>query len=319
MIFQGLIEKMYRKMLFRRCEEHDTTYYFSEEDFEGLKKEPYGFKNRRGERLQGYFYSADVKFDNRIVVFEHGLGSGHRAYMREIVTLASHGYLVFAYDRTGCVSSEGETIQGFGASLSDLDACLRALKSDERFSGCDFSVVGHSWGGFSSLNVAAYHPDVSHIVAISGFCSVEAMHEQVFSGFLRHYRKHLYAIEERTNPDYVSARAEESLRNTEAKVLVIHSEDDKVVSARVHFDRLAQALDDKENIRFMKVSGKNHNPNYTADAVKYLAEYSAQNRKMAKKLKTPEQKQAFISSFDWRRMTEQDTAVWQEIFATLDA
>ena len=30
-------------------------------------------------------------------------------------------------------------------------------------------------------------------------------------------------------------------------------------------------------------------------------------------------KAAFRSAYDWKRMTEQDDAVWQEIFRTLDA
>lgn len=318
MIFQGFIEKMYRGMMFRRCEEHDTARYFDAEDFEGIKKEPYEFKNQKGETLRGAFYSAEVKFYNRIVIFEHGMGSGHRAYMREIVTLARHGYLVYSYDRTGCVSSDGDGIRGFGGSIADLDDCLKALKSDTRFSGYDFSVIGHSWGGLSTLNVAAYHPDVSHLVAISGPRSVEAMHTQIFSGLLKLYKKHIYSIETETNPDYVGASAIEALRSTEAQVLIIHSEDDKVVSAKIHFDPLAEALCHKENIRFLKVSGKNHNPNYTVDAVNYLAEYSAANRKQRKKLKTEKDKQAFASSFDWLRMTEQDPEVWKEIFAVLD-
>ena len=37
-----------------------------------------------------------------------------------------------------------------------------------------------------------------------------------------------------------------------------------------------------------------------------------------KKLVTDEQKKAFLASFDWDRMTEQDEAVWNVIFDCLD-
>ena len=70
----------------------------------------------------------------------------------------------------------------------------------------------------------------------------------------------------------------------------------------------------------MLVDGKKHNPNYTVDAVNYLGEYTAQlTRKLKKKeLVTPEQKKAFVESFDWDRMTAQDETVWEKIFAVLD-
>ena len=87
-----------------------------------------------------------------------------------------------------------------------------------------------------------------------------------------------------------------------------------------HFDTLKNNLSEKENIRFLLVKNKGHNPNYTEDAVKYLAEYSSLMNKMTKnkQLETDEQKKAFVSSFDWKRMTKQDEKVWEEIFRTLD-
>ena len=37
-----------------------------------------------------------------------------------------------------------------------------------------------------------------------------------------------------------------------------------------------------------------------------------------KKLSKPEEKKAFLAEYDWHRMTAQDEAVWEQIFATLD-
>ena len=68
----------------------------------------------------------------------------------------------------------------------------------------------------------------------------------------------------------------------------------------------------------MLEKGKDHNPNYTADAVRYLGEYLAQLNKTKKSLRTAEQKKAFVASFDWWRMTAQDEDVWQKIFEVLD-
>ena len=100
--------------------------------------------------------------------------------------------------------------------------------------------------------------------------------------------------------------------------LLVYSANDKLVGKAAHFDVLKSALSHKENIRFLLVHNKGHNPNYTEDAVKYLGEYSSAVAKQRKKLKTADQKKAFRDSWDWNRMTAQDEAVWAEIFKTLD-
>ena len=81
------------------------------------------------------------------------------------------------------------------------------------------------------------------------------------------------------------------------------------------------ALKNNPNISFLLVDGKNHNPHYTSDAVKYKDGFFKTYKKMKKKklLVTKEQKEAFKASYDWHRMTAQDDAVWAEIFKHLDA
>ena len=76
----------------------------------------------------------------------------------------------------------------------------------------------------------------------------------------------------------------------------------------------------KKNIDFMLVNNKGHNPNYTSEAVKYLGEFGAARAKLArKKNTTKEEKAAFVSSYDWDKMTVQDAAVWERIFRHLEA
>lgn len=320
MIFAKQIEKIYRSQLFNRCDDKGVARYFSAEDFPGLHQESYPFKAKAGHKLQGYFYYYDNPIPGRVVVFDHGMGGGHRSYMKEIEMLARHGFLVFAYDHTGCMESEGECTNGFAQSLNDLDACLSTLEADPKYKEMKFSVMGHSWGAFSTMNAAALHPGLCHVVAMSGFVSVNQMLHQNFNGLLGGFYDHLYQLESETNPDYVHYHAVESLKNTKAKVLLIYSSDDPLVKREFHYDELEKGLSEKENIQLMLVDGKKHNPNYTVDAVNYLGEYTAQlTRKLKKKeLVTPEQKKAFVESFDWDRMTAQDETVWEKIFAVLD-
>ncbi|MBQ8439095.1 MAG: alpha/beta fold hydrolase [Clostridia bacterium] len=319
-MFYKKLRNAYRGMVYTRADDTGAVFYFSAEDFEGLKQEPFSFASSDGHFLQGYFYSYPNAKEDRLIVFEHGMGSGHRGYMREIELLARQGYLVFAYDHTGCMESGGETTGGFVQSLKDLDDALVALKSEKELHDRQISVVGHSWGGFSTLNIAALHPDLHSVVAISGFVSVELMLNQFFGGIMRGVGKRLLQEETEANPNWISCNAIDALSDSPVKALIIHSEDDPTVSCKAHFDLMQSTLADKDNITFLKVNGKRHNPNYTVDAVQYKDRFFATYQKALKKkaLSTDAEKQAFIDGFDWKRMTEQDMEIWNTIFEFLN-
>ena len=314
------IEAFYRAQLDVRCDDTGSVFYFSAADFPGLLQIPFGFRTMRGDRLQGYFYSYPNPIPGRLIVFDHGMGGGHRSYMKEIEMLARHGFRVFAYDHTGCMESEGASTGGFGRSVLDLNDCLKALKVHPECRGLTISLMGHSWGAFACMNVVAWHPDVRHVVAMSGFLSVDAVLRQFFGGLLSPFRKHIRSIEATANPAAMDLDARKSLAETKASVLLIYSKDDKTVLARHHLEPLQKALAPCENVRFLVVDGKDHNPNYTEAAVsirnQLFQELTRKNK--TGELTTDEQKKAFRESWNWSAITEQDNAIWQEIFACLD-
>ena len=320
MIFQKQVINMYKNLAFTRCDDNGTAYYFSNEDFPGLKKESYPFLSSMGHKLQGYIYNYDERNNKRLIIFDHGFFGGHRSYLREIETLCRHGYTVFTYDHTGCMESEGETPNGMTQSLCDLNDCLCTIKKDERFKSLDLSVIGHSWGGFSTMNISALHPEVSHVVVMSGFVSATMLIESFFSGILKPYRKAIIDLEKKANPEFFGFNGIETLSKTKAKVLLVYSANDKLCRKSPHFDALKNALQGKENIKFILEENKGHNPNYTEDAVKYLGEFTAKSTTLSRKklLTTDKQKKEFVNSFDWKRMTTQDEKIWNEIFKTLD-
>ena len=319
MLFEKQVLNMYKGMMHTRCDDTETVFYFSAADFAGLHTEAYAFKAAAGHTLQGYVYSYENPIPGRLIVFDHGFGGGHRAYMKEIEKLCRRGYTVLAYDHTGCMESGGASPNGMAQSLCDLNDCITAVKADARFAGWDISVMGHSWGGFSTLNISALHPEISRIVVLSGFVSVEELVNSFFAGPLKGYRKAILKLEQESNPVLVTYHAVASLKKSAAKALLIYSEDDKLCS-RKHYDILHAAHGERENTRFMLVKNKGHNPNYTQEAVKLLAAFSSARAKFARRKNvTREEKAAFVAAFDWDKMTEQDEAVWNEIFEHLDA
>ena len=318
MIFEKQIVNAFRGMMHTRCDDTETVFYFSASDFDGLSAEPYCFTASAGHTLKGYIYSYPNPIADRLVIFDHGFGGGHRAYMKEIELLARHGYTVLSYDHTGCMESGGDSPNGFSQSLCDLNDCLNAVKADPRFAGVDISVMGHSWGAFSTLNITALHPEISHIVAMCGFVSVEESVKTFFAGILKGYRPAILALEKEANPYFYTFNAVETLRASNTKALLIYSDDDKMCLP-VHYKILKNELEGRENIDLILVNGKGHNPNYTKDAVKLLADFGKKRAKLArKKNATAEEKAAFVASFDWQAMTEQDNEVWAKIFAHLD-
>ena len=320
MLFDKLIQDKYREVLFSRNDNPYGVFYFSAADFPGLQTRPYSFAAKAGHTLQGWFYHYENPIPGRVVVFDHGLGNGHRAYMKEIEMLARAGYLVFTYDHTGCMESGGDGTNGFGQSLSDLDDCITALKAEPALAGRSFSVMGHSWGGFSTMNIAALHPDITHVVSMSGFVSVERMVCQIFSGLTKCFRKGILTLERQTNPAAMQYDAVSTLKNTAAKVLLIYSADDSTVSKSHHFDVLQQELANRPNIRFRLEQNKDHSPNYTVDAAAYKGAFFTAFEKATKKrlLNTKEQRSAFMANYDWERMTAQDPDVWKDILDTLN-
>lgn len=319
MLFEKQVAGVYKKTMHTRCDDTDTVFYFSAENFDGLSKESYTFKASAGHTLQGYIYEYPNAKPDRLVVFDHGFGGGHRAYMKEIEMLCRHGYTVFSYDHTGCMESGGDSPNGMAQSLCDLNDCIGTIKTDARFAGRSISVIGHSWGGFSTANISALHPEITHVVDIAGFVAVKEIIDSLVTGVLKHYRKVIMKVEHDANPIFADFHAVESLKKSKAKALLIYSEDDHIVNRR-NFDILKEGLAERENTRFLLVNGKRHNPNYTEKAVGLLKEFSDAKRKLLKNKKiTVEERRAFAASFDWNAMTEQDAAVWQVIFEHLDS
>ena len=320
MLFEKKVVDMVLGQLLTRQDNPHGIFYFEPQDFPGLHAKAHGFKSHKGHDLKGYFYCYEGADPEKLVVFDHGMGNGHRAYMREIETLCRAGFLVYSYDHTGCMASGGAHIGGFSQSLADLDDCIKHLKREPLMAGREISVVGHSWGGFSTMNIGAIHPEVKKIVSMSGFVSVERIVKQTL-GPLKPYAPAIVRAEQLENPRHSRFNGLESLEKTKAKVLLIYSEDDKTVLKKEHYDPLYIKFCDSDRVKFLLLNGKNHNPTYESESVIYKDDFFAKFQKALKKgqLVTAESQKDFFGKFDWWFMTKQDMAVWNQITDFLKA
>ncbi|MBQ3018869.1 MAG: alpha/beta fold hydrolase [Clostridia bacterium] len=314
------VQEIFNKTVYTRAEALPQIHLFSDKDFEGISKSPYTVKSSLGHDLKGYFYYYDNPKEGRLVVFDHGMFCGHKNYFREIETLLSHGYLVFAYDHTGCMESGGDSTGGFSQSLRDLNDVITALKTIEALNGYEIYVVGHSWGGFATLNIPKFHPDIKKIVPISGFISPKEIIYQHLSGIVRIFAKKIYNIEREKSPDYMEISALDTLANCDTEALIIHSPNDHMVKYKRHFLRLKKAFSGKGNIEFLTVEGADHNPTYTLSAIQEKKLFYKKLKAGAKtgQFNTQDGCLEFKNSLNWWKITEQNSEVWNKIFEFLD-
>ena len=308
------VKERYAENMLVRYDGDPAVNHFCPGDFEGLCYEEYSFLSGKN-RLSARFYYYPCPRKDSLVVFDHGLGHGHTAYLREIEMLARRGYLVFAYDHTGCMASEGKSVGGFSRSPADLFAAISALKQEEALGGRKILAVGHSWGGFAVLNVGARHPDVTAAVAISGFRSAKAMMEQSLPFLLRPLKRHVLRIEEENNGDCARLDAVKSLKTGGVPTLVIHGDSDPVVHYKKHFLPILRAQ--LPNVTCRTATGRGHSPHYAEDAERYMREFFRERTARAEEI-AKAGGEAFSSQYDFWRMTRQDRELWAEIFSFLE-
>lgn len=314
------IQELFRSRVYARADEKPYVFLFSHTDFEGLKYDSFNIESCLGHTLVGGFYYYDNPIKSKLVIFDHGMFGGRRSYMREIEMLARHGYLVYAYDHTGCMESGGKDNGGFSGSLRDLDEVITKLKELNELKGRELYVMGHSWGGFSTLNIAKFHPNIKKIVALAGFISPKVIIKQHVSGPYSLFSGIIYRGEVKASPKYMKCSAIDTLKNSDVEALICHSSDDHMVNYKKNFVKLRKALKSRRNTIFLSVPHADHNPNYTKEAIKAKQEFYAKMQQALDegKLNTKEECEAFKKSFDWYKITEQNEFVWDKIFSFLD-
>ena len=304
----GLISYFYKKKLVCRYDKQVAIPYYSHQDFKGLNQERYIFTNSKGIELHYFYYYYPNYKKDKIVLFCHGIGPGHTAYLKEIEWLAKAGYKVLTLDYTGCGESKGDILGSLYTPTYDALELLKYLHFD-----AEIIPVGHSLGGFTALNVIANREDINRAVIMSGFLSVSLLMNSFLKskwlakGIIKYESK--FALKQDKN--YIL----DFLKTTSKEILFIQSIDDNVVPYAASVKVVEEA--GNSHLKVIKENHKKHNPNYTVEAVNYMSstfnEYYSKIK--AKTIKTNEQKIEFFKNVSLDKLTEQDPKI---VKATLD-
>jgi pimeloyl-ACP methyl ester carboxylesterase len=100
-----LIVSFMKRDVIHRMDGSPAFPYWKAKDL-GVEEEVFSFLSGRW-KLYGSRYFVGKGPYKALVVFYHGIGAGRNAYVQPICDLAKQGYLVYAFDNTGSMQSEG--------------------------------------------------------------------------------------------------------------------------------------------------------------------------------------------------------------------
>ena len=302
----GIIVNLYKKNFLQRYDKDGAIPYYCAADFPKLSCEEGAFRNSADTEIRYFTYDYEGYRTDKLILFCHGLGPGHTAYLAEIDTLCKAGFRVLTLDYTGCDASGGERLTSCNAPTRDAIELLEHLEPKE-----EIIPVGHSLGGYTALNIAHLRPDVKRAVIISGFVSISDM----MMGFvkLRILANEVKRFEKKLDPEFGSLDNYAYLRTTTDKILWIHSSDDPVVDYKLNAAPVLRI--GNPNVRVITVDGKKHNPQYKKEALDTMNAWIGEYNRLVKEkqLESFEAKQGYFADKPIARMTAQDPAVYEEI------
>lgn len=260
--------RVLRSLCGKRYDGSASLPYWRARDFSLSEKR---FFFRSGKNLLSgskYFYGNSTP--KALIVFFHGLGDGRDSYIKEISLLAKEGYLVYAYDNTGCMESEGKTIVSFDHSFKDQEAFFSFLDKDEDAKGLRRYAVGHSWGGFNALISSKTDYRIEKIVSLAGYTSLPTFFGASMPRFGKFFYPSIWLASRYLEPLKGSKSAIPLLKKSKAEVLYIQGEDDHIVPLKAGFIALRKAFYGNPRFHFVLVKGIGHSVYRTPESEAYV-------------------------------------------------
>lgn len=216
---------------FGRKDRPEFSGYLQFSDTEGYEREVVDFPSGAND-LKGYLYGKGN--DKGLIVLVHGLGGGAENYLDETLYFVDRGWTVFSFDLTGSHGSEGEGTIGLPQSLIDLEAALDYIGTRSDIGSLPLTLYGHSWGGYAVTAILNERSDIRGVVSLAGFNSpMELLAEQAHKmmGPLAYVMyPYEWAYQRMLFGDAAGMTAAEGISRTNTPVLLIHGENDEMIS-----------------------------------------------------------------------------------------
>ena len=296
---------LYKKFFLVRYDFDEAIPYYQASDFKGLKEKEETFINSSNAEIHYFTYFYSPVKHNKVILFLPGMGPGHKAYFKEIATLAKAGYKVITLDYEGCGVSGGEKLPSMYSPTKDTLELIHHINIKE-----DLVLVGHSLGAFTALNVINKINKIKKAIIISGFLNVE----NAMRGFIpsRLIARKIAKYESSNNKLLLDDNLS-YLKSTTNNILFIHSKDDKKAKYKLMIKPI-QKLNNK-HLDFIIEEGKRHNPNYTLESVKYKDDIIDNYFKKLRKgeFKDLEERKAYLKDASLEKLTAQDETIINKI------
>lgn len=256
-------------------------YYYKHYE-NNYPREEVEFKSGKNT-LKGFIYGAEN--DKGLLVFAHGIGSGHENYMKDLLWFVDNGWRVFAYDATGSGYSEGDGTRGLPQSALDLDAALTFVENDERLNSLPVCLMGHSWGGYAVTAVLNFEHKVTAVASIAGynepFEKILEEAEGIMGGFRYAMIPFIWTYNTALFGQYAGLTAVDGINKSNAPVMIIHGTDDKKIGYNVASIISKSDKITNPNAEFVTLNGIAHsNMFYTPEAREYIDKFNAEYKRV---------------------------------------
>ncbi len=224
-----------KQTMSKRLDISDAKVRYVPENFPGLResgKDFYSGKNL----LRGCFYSSREEAYTGIVVCVCGHRLFHRDYLPEIAFFAQAGYLVFAFDPTGCGESGGDCPGGQPQWILDTHAAITMIENLPELKEYPIYLYGHSTGAYAVCGVLNFEHRRVHGVAAMAPVNSGYEFGKVFWEMYPHpsfITKQTYLAmknyEEKRFGELSGYTALKGINNVKIPVLIVQCMDDKTV------------------------------------------------------------------------------------------
>lgn len=310
MILFFSFRKALKRIFARRFDGAPTLPYARAKDF-GITEEKFSFKTQHNWILSGSRYYKNGIKPKALIIFFHGLGDGRASYIKSICQLAEAGYLVYAYDNTGCMESEGNRIYSLTHVAIDQEYFFKWLDKDKLAKGLKRYSIGHSWGGYGASISSKNEYKIEKVVNIAGFNDPMDVIMAKLSRKLMVFKPILALSVASFSFKYALLKASDIMNKSNAQFLYIQGKDDKEVTISQGYSSFKKHLNKTVNINYMILEHRGHSVYKSEEAEEYVTRIIKEGILSTGATKNIE--------MNLDKATKENEVVWNEIFRFLNS